>query len=220
MLAAISKYLGQEVANCLKTITSILVIVIIHSILKAISQNLGNSNVSKIIYYVQYILIVTVIMNSLLDITTLVKDTSNSLVSFINILLPLLITMMIYTGNIVSGSALEPIFVIMINIIANAIENVVIPIVLICTSLNIVSNLSETIRIEKIVKFMKTSVICFFSIMLTVFFGMLSMQGTLVSSIDGITTKTAKAVVSSSVPVVRKNTCRCRRYNTSEVRLF
>lgn len=191
-------------ASCLQTVTSILVIVIIHSILKAISENLESSNISKIIYYVQYILIVTVIMSSFLDITTLVKDTSESLVSFINMLLPLLITIMVYTGNVVSGSIIEPIFIGMINFIANSIQSIVIPIVLIYTTLNIVSNLSDTIKIDKITKFMKTSIIWFFTTMLTIFFGMLSMQGTLVSSIDGITTKTAKSIVSSSVPVVGK----------------
>lgn len=204
ILVIIGKYLGQEVAIALQTITSILVIVIIHSILKAISENLETTNISKIIYYVQYILIVTIIVNSFLSITELTKTTADSLVSFINMLLPLLMTLMIYTGNIVAGGIIEPIFIGMINFIANMIQGFVLPMVLIYTTLNIVSNLSDTIKIDKITKFMKSSVMWFFSIMLTIFFGILSMQGTLVSSIDGITTKTAKSIVSSSVPVVGK----------------
>jgi len=40
--------------------------------------------------------------------------------------------------------------------------------------------------------------------MLTVFVGLLSLEGTLSSSVDGLTAKTAKAAVSSFIPVVGK----------------
>ena len=48
--------LGDNVKTALTTIASVMVVVIIHSILKAISENLGNENVSKIAYYIEYIL--------------------------------------------------------------------------------------------------------------------------------------------------------------------
>lgn len=41
-------------------------------------------------------------------------------------------------------------------------------------------------------------------IVLTIFVGVVSLEGTLSSSIDGITAKTGKAVVSSAIPVVGK----------------
>ena len=41
--------LGDNVETALKTISSVMIIFIIHSILKAISENLGNENVSKIL---------------------------------------------------------------------------------------------------------------------------------------------------------------------------
>ena len=51
---------------------------------------------------------------------------------------------------------------------------------------------------------MKSSIIWFLGIILTIFVGVLSLEGTLTSSIDGITAKTAKAAVSSLIPVVGK----------------
>ena len=59
--------LGREVRNGIKSLVSILVIIVIHSILKSISENLKNDGVSKMIYYVQYIAIVTVIMTNFSD---------------------------------------------------------------------------------------------------------------------------------------------------------
>ena len=57
----IFKLLGDNVKNALITVGSVMIIVVIHSILKAISENLGNENVSKIAYYIEYILIITLI---------------------------------------------------------------------------------------------------------------------------------------------------------------
>ena len=51
---------------------------------------------------------------------------------------------------------------------------------------------------------MKSSVVWVLGIILTVFVGVVSLEGTLTSSVDGITAKTAKAAVSSLIPVVGK----------------
>ena len=41
-------------------------------------------------------------------------------------------------------------------------------------------------------------------IVLTIFVGIVSLEGTLTSSVDGVTAKTTKAIVSSAIPVVGK----------------
>ena len=58
---------------------------------------------------------------------------------------------------------------------------------------------------------MKSSIVWTLGVILTVFIGVVSLEGSLTSSVDGITAKTAKAAVSSLIPVVRKNSWRwCR----------
>ena len=196
--------LGTEVQTGIKSLVSILVIIIIHSILKSISESLENDNISKLIYYVQYIAIVTVIMSNFSDIINLVKETTSNLVGFMNTLIPVLISLMLYTGSIATTSILEPIILFMINFIGNLIQNLLIPMMLIITSISIISKISDKVQIEKISKFLKSSTTWFLGLVLTIFVGVVSLEGTLSSSVDGITAKTAKALVSSAVPVVGK----------------
>ena len=59
-----------------------MVIIVIHSILKSISDGLENKSISQITYYVQYILIVTLVMSNFSDIIKLTKDTIQNLVGF------------------------------------------------------------------------------------------------------------------------------------------
>lgn len=196
--------LGTEVQTGLKSLISILVIIIIHSVLKSISESLENDNISKLIYYVQYIAIVTVVMTNFSDVVNLVKETTINLVGFMNTLIPVLISLMIYTGNITTTSILQPIILFMINFIGNLIQNILIPVILIIASISIISKISDKVQVEKIAKFLKSSTVWALGIILTIFVGVVSLEGTLASSVDGITAKTAKTIVSSAVPVVGK----------------
>lgn len=204
LLKKILNILGKEVTTNIKSLVSILAIILIHSILKSISESLENNNISKLIYYVQYILIVTVIMSNFTDIIKLVQDTTGNLIGFMNALVPLLITLMMYTGSITTSSVVEPIILFMINFIGNIIQNLIIPFVLVLTSLVIISKISDKVHIDKLSKFFKSGIVWFLGIVLTVFVGVVSLEGTLSSSVDGITAKTTKAVVSSAIPVVGK----------------
>ena len=62
IISKILNLLGKEFTSALGAIAEILAIIIIHSILKSVSDGLENDNISKIIYYVQYILIITINM--------------------------------------------------------------------------------------------------------------------------------------------------------------
>lgn len=196
--------LGKEVLSGIRAVLTILVIVMIHSILKSVSESLENENIAKLIYYVQYILIITVVMTNFSEIITMVRETCTNLVGFMNLLVPLLISLMLYTGSITTSGVLEPIILFMINFMGNIIQNVILPFVLIFASLVIISKISDKVQIDKISKFFKSGIVWFLGIVLTIFVGVVSLEGTLSSSVDGITAKTTKAIVSSAIPVVGK----------------
>lgn len=211
-LKKIWEKLGAQIIDALKILINILIIILIHSILKSITDGLENSEVAKIVYYVQYILIVTIIMANFSDILKLINNTIDNLIGFSQSLIPLLITLMAYTGSVTTTTVIEPVLLFLIEFIANMIKVLIIPIVSIITVLIIVSNLTDRIQISKLGNFMKSSIIWSLGIILTLFVGVVSLEGSLTSSIDGVTAKTAKAAVSSLIPVVRENfrrQCRC-----------
>lgn len=202
--AKIFKKLGKEVQLGAKSLAGILAIIIIHSILKAISDGLENNSISRLIYFAQYIAIVVIIMNNFSSTINLVRETTENLVGFINTLIPLLISLMVYTGSVATTTVLEPVILFMINFIGNLIQGVLIPVILIIVAISIISKISDQIQISKISKFLKSSAVWFLGIILTIFVGIVSLEGSLTNSVDGITAKTAKAIVSSTVPIVGK----------------
>lgn len=198
----IFKLLGDNVKNALITVGSVMIIVVIHSILKAISENLGNENVSKIAYYIEYILIITLIMTNFSSIITEMKTAVQSLTGFANSLIPLMITLMITTGNVVSSGMLQPILLLLVTFISNFMTNILIPIALVATALGIISKISDQAQVGKLSKFLNSSMVWILGTVLTLFVSVTSLEGGLTSSIDGVTAKAAKTAISSVVPVV------------------
>ncbi len=196
--------LGKEIIDCIGVLGTVIVIIVIHSILKSISDGLENKTVSQIVYYVQYILIVTLIMVNFSDVISMVRNSIDSLVGFMNSLIPILITLMLTTGSFTSAGLLEPILLFLITFIGNFINMIIIPFVLISTALAIVSKVSERIQLDKLSKFFNSAVIWVLGIVLTIFVGLASVEGSLSSTVDGVTAKTTKAAVSNFIPVVGK----------------
>lgn len=164
----ILKILGKEIVGSVAVIGSIILIIIIHSIFKSLSEGLENKTISQITYYIQYILIVTLIMTNFSNILIMIKESIQNLVGFMNNLIPILITLMLTTGNIVSANLMQPIILFIITFIGNFITTIIIPLVLIATALGIISKISDKIQIDKLSKFLKSSVVWILGVILTI----------------------------------------------------
>ena len=202
IIKLISKILGKNLKETLLTISGIIVIVIINSILKAISENLGNDSVSKIAYYIQYILIITLVMSNFSKVINEMKVAIQDLTSFSNTLIPVMTTLIIATGNMTTSSVIEPILLLLITFIGNFVTNILIPILLVATAIGLISKISDQVQITKLSKYMKKSSVWILTTVLTIFIGIASLEGGLTSNIDGVTKKAGKSIVAAAVPVV------------------
>ena len=186
-----------------------MVIIIISSVLRSITDGLENKSVSQITYYITYILIVTIVMKNFSDIINMVKASIDNLVAFTNCLIPLLITLMITTGNIASAGMLQPIILWIISFIGNFINVVLVPASLISVALSVISNVDDRVQIDKLSKYINTTVVWILGIVLTIFVGVSSLEGSITNGVDALTVKTTKAAVSNFIPIVGKILRRC-----------
>lgn len=186
-----------------------MVIIIISSVLRSITDGLENKSVSQITYYITYILIVTIVMKNFSDIINMVKASIDNLVAFTNCLIPLLITLMITTGNIASAGMLQPIILWIISFIGNFINVVLVPASLISVAFSVISNVSDRVQIDKLSKYINTTVVWILGIVLTIFVGVSSLEGSITNGVDALTVKTTKAAVSNFIPIVGKILRRC-----------
>lgn len=108
---------------------------------------------------------------------------------------------------------LQPIIILLITFIGNFINIVLIPASLIAMALNIISNISDRVQVDKLAKFINTSIVWILGIVLTIFVGVSSLEGSITNGVDALTVKTTKAAVSNFIPIVGKILRRCSRYS-------
>ena len=162
-----------------------MVIIIISSVLRSITDGLENKSVSQITYYITYILIVTIVMKNFSDIINMVKT------------------------SIASAGMLQPIILWIISFIGNFINVVLVPASLISVALSVISNVSDRVQIDKLSKYINTTVVWILGIVLTIFVGVSSLEGSITNGVDALTVKTTKAAVSNFIPIVGKILRRC-----------
>ncbi|CCZ18143.1 stage III sporulation protein AE [Clostridium sp. CAG:780] len=104
---------------------------------------------------------------------------------------------------------LQPIILFLITFIGNFINAILIPVILISVSLSIISNISDRVQVDKLAKFINSSVVWILGIALTVFVGVTSLEGSITNGVDALTVKTTKAAVSNFIPIVGKILRRC-----------
>lgn len=173
------------------------------AILKHIQSSFGG-NVSEIAFYVCYMLVIVLVVTSFTNITAVCIKAINKLTSFMEVIIPTLIALLVGTGNITTVIAMQPIILTMISIISVIVSKLVIPIIVTSTILNLVGNISNQVSVDKLSKFMKKTVMYVLEFVMIIFLGLLSLEGSLASNVDGVTAKVAKTAVSNVVPVVGK----------------
>ena len=167
---------GKEVQNTITIFGSILLIIIINSILNCITEGLENKNISQFAFYVQYILIVTIILTNFSDIIESVKESVNNMTDFMNMLIPMMITLIVSSGSVTTASMIQPIIVFMIALIGNFVNNFAIPLIMVSTALGIISKISDKVQIGKLAKRLKSSTIWMVAMILTIFVTVISIN--------------------------------------------
>ena len=204
IINAIGVILGKELKESITMIISILLIIIVHGILRSVSENLGNEQTGKIGYFIQIIILITILMKIYTDILNVVKESIDTISSFVYMLIPVFISLTISTGNITTATATQSAILLGTNIITRLINQLVIPVVIIATVIGIISNISEEIHMNKLAKYMKSAIIWILCVFLTIFTCILTMESNLTQGVDQLTSKTTKTAVSTFVPVVGK----------------
>jgi len=205
MYSGILSIFGDEIVSAISLLGSILIVIVIHSLLKSFTENLSkNEGIGQIAYYVEYILIVTLIMANFSNIISMMKESISNLVGFVNCIVPILLALMSATGSVVSVAFVQPLIIFAVVFIANTITLFVLPLVLIATVIGIVSNLSEKVQIGKLSKFLKSGVTWFLGVIITIFVSILSLEGGLTSNVDGLAAKGIKSAATTFIPVVGK----------------
>ncbi|HZG85118.1 MAG TPA: stage III sporulation protein AE [Paenibacillus sp.] len=185
-----------------KLLAMIVILTVFSIVLETLQSAFEKTTVSKIAYAISYLVIVVLAINSFRIGIDYAQAAISDMIHFMTAMMPLLMTMLASMGNVATVSILHPLIVFMIHTVGNLVHFFIFPLLFFSAVLHIVSTLTDKYKVTQLAQLLRTVAIGTLTVSLTVFLGVISVQGATGSVTDGVALKTAKYVAGNFVPVV------------------
>jgi stage III sporulation protein AE len=196
------RYFFHELVHNGKLLVSIVILTIFSMLLETLQSSFEKNTVSKIAFAISFMVLMILAINSFSVAIGYAKTAITDMIHFMIAVVPLLLTLLASMGNLVSVSVLHPLIVFMIHAVGTAIYMIVFPLLFFSAVLHIVSSLSDKYKVTQLANLLRNVSVGCLGIFVTVFLGVISVQGATGAVTDGVTIRTAKYVAGNFVPVV------------------
>ena len=202
ILKGIIKFLFYELVVNGKLLGTLMIITIFSVILQSMHTAFENSVVSKIAYFVVYLVLIYITLNSFYLVFTYAKESIETMSSFMIALLPLLIVLIATFGQVITISFFHPIILFLIHISGVLTSTFIFPLLYLSALLIIVSQLNENFKATYLADLMRTVSLSTLGMFFTIFLGVMSVQGTATAIQDGVALKTTRFITGNFIPVI------------------
>lgn len=192
----------SEIKTSIKIATSILVLALLSSIIKSLENSFSSKGITTVTNYIVFITVVTLTLVSFRDILSLCYTTIENIMGLVNVIIPIMISLLVLVGFPITSTALNPIFIGGIAAINIIFKKFIFMAISIAFAILVVNNLTNNIKLNRLSSFIKQINIVALGAVFTLYLGLVSIQGLYVTSFDKFTVKTAKFAVGNFIPVV------------------
>ncbi len=204
ILNAVFRYFFKEIYINIGILIKLIVLIVLCAILKNLQSSFLSTSVGELAFFVCYMAIVSVLIVSLNSVLATGRNIIDDMVNFMQSTIPILITLLVSSGNITSGGIFQPLLVMIVEIVATIMKNIFIPIILLSTILSLVNNISDKVQISKLASLIKQTGSVILGLILTAFIAIITIQGSVGAVVDGVSSKTAKFAIGTFIPVAGK----------------
>ncbi len=191
-----------EIKSALVLAVEILGVCIIIGLLKNLSSSFGSKSVSDISMMVCTMVIIGMSMNNFRISYDLAIDTVGTMADTMTMLAPILLGIMVSTGAITSGTVLSPMIIGSITGISFIVKTFILPALFAATVLSLINCITEKDYVNKMAKLLRNASVAVMGLLMVILTGIISIQGLLTDTSDGLLINTAKYSLSSFIPIV------------------
>ncbi|NLU11431.1 MAG: stage III sporulation protein AE [Tepidanaerobacter acetatoxydans] len=202
LLKGITEYFVREISINLHLLGELITLSIICAILKNVQSAFENDNIEKVTYGFVFLVLSTIAIQSFNLALNIGKDAIDQMVSIIQALMPIILTLLASVGGMTSVAVFNPLIFIGITISSMWIRNILLPIIYFVAVLGLISNFSEHLHVSALSTLLKQICVFLLGLFLSTFLGILVVQGAAASVVDGISIRTAKFASKNFIPIV------------------
>jgi stage III sporulation protein AE len=180
---------------------------IILSVLAALMVNLQtsfSSGVANVSYMACFLALCAIALSSFKLVLAIGQQTIDNMVSFMLGMLPQMMVLVAGLGNINSSVMLFPVLMTTASAFANAIKNIVFPLIILSAILHLINHMSDTIKVERMAKVFSQMAQISLGFFLTIFVGMVTLRALYASVLDKVALRTTRFIADNTIPVIGK----------------
>ncbi len=184
------------------SVLSILTLAILSSLSKTITAGFKKDGIENIIHFAIYGAILCTLGISLGSVVKSTYEALNEINKILDGIFPIFATLVTALGGASGASLLQPSTLLLSNLVIKMILNLILPVFCAIIVLTFVGNMSDTVKLDKFSKTLKSSVNWVLGITFSLLTTFTSLQGLVGASFDSITIKSAKFALSTYVPTL------------------
>ncbi|NLA05695.1 MAG: stage III sporulation protein AE [Firmicutes bacterium] len=196
-------FFGEVLLN-LKLMGQLLLLAVAAAFLKNLESAFEGSQVATLTRSIVFLVLVGLCLFSFTAALNLAGETIDRMVDFSLASLPALTALLAAQGSLASSALFHPLIIFGINFFGMLIRKVVFPLVFFSAVLGLADHFSPHFKVGKLSDLFKELSMWTLGISMTVFIGILTVQGAAGTVADAVGLRTAKYMTGAFVPVVGK----------------
>lgn len=198
----VAQDINRRLGSFMPILVTIIAICILQSIVSSMSSEFLSQGVKEIIFFVCYSAVVVLIAAEIAKLVSEAKTTVSLMQGLMNIVFPILLTMVVALGGTVSSSIYQPLMVTLSTTVSNIITKFIFPCFIVATVLSLIGNISKSIKLGRLEKFLKSATGYIMGVIFSLFVTFLTFQGLTGGVADTVFIKGAKFALKSYIPVL------------------
>lgn len=198
----ITQTISEKINAPIKLFLSVLIVIIFASMADGMGKTVKNKEMSGILEVVCTLASVGVIFVPVCECMDIVSETLLEGSEFMLGFVPVFSGITAAGGHVTSAAGYSAAILGFSNVAISAAKDFFMPLLGMCLSMAIVNSCCDAVNLSGIINGVKKAVTWGLGLVMTIFTGILSIQSILGSSADSVAAKTAKYVLSNSIPLV------------------
>ncbi len=195
-------FLGKEILNSAPLIGKLLILAVLTAVLQQL-QTAFNGGVGKLAQTLAYLVLMGIALATFQVAIDLSRDTIEKMTGFMQTLFPVMMTLLVAMGNLTTAALFKPMVLGSLTLLSTIIMNVVLPLFFLAAVLKLFNHISSEFKLSKLAGLFEFTGKLSLGIIMTIFIGVMAVQGVTGGVADGVALRTAK-YSADLVPVVGK----------------
>jgi stage III sporulation protein AE len=198
------QFFFKEVAADFQLLGKLLFLAVLCALLQNLQSSFESGTVGTLAYSVCFLFLAVIALGSFHIAVQAGKSAIQNMADFMTALLPLMLSLLAGVGALTSAALFQPVMLFTVNAVSIGVKNFIFPIMYLAAILEIVGQIADRYRVSNLTGLLKQISMFTLGLSLTIFLGVIAVQGVTGGMSDGISLRVAKFATGTFIPVVGK----------------